>query len=325
MSTNVRIGLIGFGNWVRTSYVPILKTVEGVDVVAVSARSAASQQAAAQMLGGDVKPYADWRDMLADDAIDAVMIALPAALHAQVTSAAAKTGKHVFFEPPLGRDRAECDSVMAALEQSSRVIQCDLELRYVPAVREARRLLDTGAFGDVLMAKITHWCDWSKTFGAEAGDEGFFLWLGCWYLDTLDVVFGEAPTRAHVAGGYHVSEHLFDYGYAALGYPNGLGVYELNLVAAAGTVIELHITATGGEIAVDIANGLCRHRNTGEDAWQQVEAPAIQPAHGFVGMAESIRDFFDAIRDGRAPIANLDVIQRVHEAALLCTEAAPKI
>ncbi len=317
----IRTGLIGYGNWVRAAYVPVLNGLDDVQVVAVSARTEASRSAAAEALG-DVTLYPDWRDLLADDSIDVVMIALPAALHAAATTAAARSGKHVFFEPPAGVDRLEADATLGALERCGQVVQCDLELRYVPAVREVRRLLEAGTFGDVLMAKVRHWCDWSRTYGDEAGSEGLFLWLGCWYLDMLDVVFEAAPSKVQVAGGRHVGEHLFDHGYALLRYPDHrLGVYELNLVAAAGTEILLHVTASGGEIVVDVSTGVCRQRKTGNEQWETTTIPTMQPVHGFVGMAESIHDFFKAIRDGQTPLADVVATRRVHEAALRCREA----
>ncbi len=320
----IRVGLIGYGNWVRTAYVPHLETLDGVRVVAVSARSEASRSAAAEALGGDLTLYADWRALLADSSVDAVMVALPAALHAEVTTAAARSGKHLFFEPPAGCRREEVAGTLAALDASESVIQCDLELRCVPVVQAARRILDEGDCGEVLMAKVVHLCDWARSYGAEAGDEGVFLWLGCWYLDLLDVVFAAAPTGVQVAGGYHVAPHLFDHGYALLRYPSGLGVYELNMVAAAGTVIELHVTATGGEIVADVVTGNLRQRRTGEETWQSSHHPPAEPVHGFVGMRESMFDFFNAIRERGTPHADPEASRRVHEAALLCTEVAPR-
>jgi predicted dehydrogenase len=165
------------------------------------------------------------------------------------------------------------------------------------------------------------WCDWgAKGQCAHEGQhEGFFLWLGCWYLDVLDVVFGEAPTSAHVAGGLARNGHLFDHGWATLTYPSGaVGQFEVNLLAPADRDIRLRVAGDSGEIDVDVYAGRGRWRGA-DGVWHLIEAPASEPTCGFPGMRESILDFLAAIRDGRPARAGIDVIRRVHAAAWQCS------
>ena len=103
------------------------------------------------------------------------------------------------------------------------VVQADMELRCLPVMEAVGRLVREGAIGEVLMGKVRLWCDWGRDGKwTPVGDaEGFWLWLGCWYLDVLDVVFGAAPRAAKVTGGRAMNGKMMDYGWANLTYPGG--------------------------------------------------------------------------------------------------------
>lgn len=318
------VGIIGFGNWPRQAYAPLLNELSDVPVVAVAARSDATRAIAKETFGGDLATFEDYGDLLADESIDAVLIALPNALHHGALAAAACSGKHVFFEPPVAEDREAAGHILNALAQSDRVIQADLELRCLPVVDAVSRLLQSGNLGQPRMAKIRLWCNWGYGGGPwfdEVQGQSFFLWLGCWYLDVLDVLFGEAALHASVVGGYASNGALMDHGWAALTYPEQrIGQFEFNLVATQDATIELYVACQEGEIQADLTTGAWRWRD--EPGNEHCEdAPASTPAYGFEGMRESLADFFAAIRSGHPPRADLAVMRRVQHAAMLCAEA----
>ena len=76
----VRLGLIGLGEWARQAYVPILKEMGEVEVVAVAARSEATWAYASETFGTQVALYKSWGELLDDDTVQAVMVALPSPL-----------------------------------------------------------------------------------------------------------------------------------------------------------------------------------------------------------------------------------------------------
>ena len=61
----IRVGLIGFGDWAKTAYVPILKSFKEVDIVSECARSDATQAAARKVLGDEFKWYTNYEDLVA--------------------------------------------------------------------------------------------------------------------------------------------------------------------------------------------------------------------------------------------------------------------
>ena len=318
------VGLIGFGQWARQAYAPLLGEMPQVRVVAVSARSHTTRTLAKQTFGVGTKTFADYHDLLNDSTVDAVLIALPNSLHAPALQAATKSNKHLFFEPPVAVDSETASEVLDTLAAGGGVVQADLELRYLPVMDAIVRCIQSGRIGEPLMAKIRLWCNWGYEGGAwydEVQGQSFFLWLGCWYLDALDCIFRRAAVQASVVGGRHSNGTLMDAGWASLVYAGGgIGQLEFNLVIPQETTIELTVACQSGEIIADLQTGRWRWRaETGD--WHPEHVPASVPAYGFVGMRESLQGFFDTIHVGGRPRANVDVMRRVQHAAQLCAEA----
>ncbi len=318
------VGLIGFGQWARQAYVPLLGEMPQVRVVAVSARSHTTRELAKGAFGAGTKLFEDYHDLLNDSTVDAVLIALPNSLHAPVLQAAARSKKHLFFEPPVAVDPETATQILDALAASGGVVQADLELRYLPVIDAISACIQSGRIGEPLMAKIRLWCNWGYGGGGwydEVQGQSFFLWLGCWYLDVLDCIFKRAVIQASVVGGHHSNGTLMDAGWASLVYSGGgLGQLEFNLVIPQETTIELTVACRSGEIIADLQTGQWRWRGE-TDNWHPEHAPAATPAYGFVGMRESLQGFFDTIHAGGRPRANVEVMRRVQHAAQLCAEA----
>ena len=73
MTKNLKIGLVGFGHWARTSYVPLISELPGVEVVSVAARSEESREVAAEMLGQNISLHEDYSELIEAGQIDGVL------------------------------------------------------------------------------------------------------------------------------------------------------------------------------------------------------------------------------------------------------------
>ncbi len=93
--------------------------------------------------------YSDWRELLDDRDIDAVIICLPEGLHAPVAIEAAAQGKHVLVEKPMGRNLAECDAMIAAAEHAGVVLMVAQVLRHLDSHLLAKRFLVEGRVGQI--------------------------------------------------------------------------------------------------------------------------------------------------------------------------------
>ncbi|WP_224544514.1 Gfo/Idh/MocA family protein [Mesorhizobium sp. CA16] len=111
----IALGIIGAGDF-GAAHARAIKEVDGIRLVAACRGNATALAAFTAEYGG--KGYTDWRELLEDSSVDAVVIAAPHALHAEMAIGAAKAGKHILLEKPMARTVAECDAINAAVAQS---------------------------------------------------------------------------------------------------------------------------------------------------------------------------------------------------------------
>ena len=175
----LNIGLVGCGFMGRThsnafskvnqffdlEYQPVLK--------AVCARNAEGAKAFAGNWGFEAFET-DWRELVARDDIDLVDIASPNDTHAEIAIAAAKAGKMVMCEKPLGRNAAEAEKMVAAVEAAKRPNMVWYNYRRVPAVTLAKQLVDEGRLGRIFHYRAKFLQDW--TISADLPQGGTALW-----------------------------------------------------------------------------------------------------------------------------------------------------
>lgn len=141
----VRIGVVGLGKMGLSHFAmvnahPLARTVacDGAGfMVDVLSRNIATPI------------FKDFDRMLAEEPLDAVVIATPSRLHAPMVTAALEKGLHVFCEKPFCLNWQDSERLTALATAKGRVAQVGYHYRYVGAFREMKRILDTGALGTV--------------------------------------------------------------------------------------------------------------------------------------------------------------------------------
>jgi myo-inositol 2-dehydrogenase/D-chiro-inositol 1-dehydrogenase len=175
----LNIGLVGAGFMGRThsnafakvnqffelDYQPVLK--------AVCARNPASAKAFAANWGYETFET-DWRDLISREDVDLIDIASPNDTHAEIAVAAAKAGKMVMCEKPLGRNAAEALEMVAAVEAANRPNMVWYNYRRVPAVTLAKELVDEGRLGRIFHYRAKFLQDW--TISPDLPQGGTALW-----------------------------------------------------------------------------------------------------------------------------------------------------
>ncbi len=106
MSNSIRVGFVGAGANTRARHIPGLQKIAGVELYGVCNRHEESTQKIASEFG-IAQTYTDWKDLIADDRIDAVVVGTWPNLHRDVTVAALEAGKHVLCEARMARNLAE--------------------------------------------------------------------------------------------------------------------------------------------------------------------------------------------------------------------------
>jgi predicted dehydrogenase len=152
--------------------------------------------------------YREYEQLLAAPGIDAVSICLPTALHAPVSIAAVRAGKHVLVEKPLARASAEARTMIDAAAQAERVLMVSFDKRYRGDVQWIKRYIDSGALGRIYYAKA-HWMRRSGIprlgswfVSKEQAGGGPLIDLGVHVLDIAMYLLGEPRPRAISANTY---------------------------------------------------------------------------------------------------------------------------
>jgi predicted dehydrogenase len=128
-------------------------------LVALAGRDAKRTAAAADRYGFE-RSSTDWRELVEDPEIVLLDNVGPNDLHAEPTIAALKAGKHVLCEKPLGRTAAESRAIWSAAEAAGAVHMCGFNYRFVPAIRLARELIETGELGEIHRFRGAYLQDW---------------------------------------------------------------------------------------------------------------------------------------------------------------------
>jgi predicted dehydrogenase len=150
----LRVGIVGLGANTRLRHVPGLRACPMVEIVAVSNRRPESTAAAAREFGIP-RTFEHWQDLVADPAIDAVVIGTWPNLHCPVTLAALASGKHVLCEARMALGAAEARAMNEASrkrpELICQIVPSPLGLRVHRVVRE---MIDAGYLGQLREAIV---------------------------------------------------------------------------------------------------------------------------------------------------------------------------
>jgi predicted dehydrogenase len=128
-------------------------------LVAICGRTEAATAEAARRYGYE-QAYTDWRKMLENDKVQLFDNGGPNDAHAEPCIAAAKAGKHVLCEKPLARTAEEAKEMLDAVTKAGIKHMVAFNYRFVPAVRQARNLIESGALGRIYHFRAVYLQEW---------------------------------------------------------------------------------------------------------------------------------------------------------------------
>lgn len=179
MKKKLNIGLVGYGFMGRTHSNAFRQAPHFFDVPyepvlrAVCARNADRVKAFASNWGYE-SIETDWRALVERKDIDLIDIASPNDTHADIAVAAARAGKMVMCEKPLGRTAAEAERMSSAVESAHVPNSVWYNYRRVPAVTLLKHLIEQGKLGRVFHYRAQFLQDWTISADLPQGGEG--LW-----------------------------------------------------------------------------------------------------------------------------------------------------
>jgi predicted dehydrogenase len=130
-----------------------------VEMSTICGRDPKSLEQARTQLGWQ-KSSTNWREVINSPDIDIVDINTPNDSHAEIAIAAARAGKHILCEKPLGMDVAQCKEMLDAAKKAKVVHMVCHNYRRIPAIAHAKKMIEDGAIGEIFHYRARYAQDW---------------------------------------------------------------------------------------------------------------------------------------------------------------------
>ncbi|MDQ3701389.1 MAG: Gfo/Idh/MocA family oxidoreductase [Chloroflexota bacterium] len=177
-------------------------------LVAVCGRTESGVVEAARRYGYE-RHYTDWRELLRDDRVQVFDNGGPNNVHAEPCIAAAEAGKHIICEKPLARSAAEAKEMLTAVQKAGVKHVCAFNYRFVPAIRQARLLMEQGVLGRIYHFRARYLQEWGNSpdvaqwrYHAETAGSGALGDLGAHIIDLGRFLVGEPKSVSAVTATF---------------------------------------------------------------------------------------------------------------------------
>lgn len=208
------VGLIGCG-YISSKHIQTLSRFQSISLVAVSDIDRNKMQEAVTLYQRETNNreqsilcFTDYQEMLKDDRIDVIIIAVVSSLHAAIAKAALQAKKHIIVEKPLALSLRDADEMEALAKIHDKKILVCHQLRYLPIMQEVFKLVERGCFGNIHFAVASlrlnrspayySQSSWRGTWEKDGGmlvNQGIHLVdLLIWLMGDIHSVYGEIAT-----------------------------------------------------------------------------------------------------------------------------------
>jgi len=209
----IRVGVVGCGYW-GPNLIRNFVSFAGTEVIWVCDLNAERLENALAPFKG-IRGTRDINDILEDNDVDAVAIAVPVNTHFPIASACIKSGKHVLVEKPLASSVAQGLELVRLAKENDVRLMCDHTYCYTGAVRAMRKILESGGLGDLLYFDSVR-----INLGLFQQDINVVWDLAPHDLSIIDFLIDEKPILVSAHGGSHAGNDLENIAYVSLTFPS---------------------------------------------------------------------------------------------------------
>ncbi len=247
MMEKVRVGIVGTSWWADTMYLPSLVGTKKAIITSCCGRNEEHAQKLAK-LWNIPKVYTDWKTMLNEEPLDALIITTPNDTHCPITLAALEKGLHVLCEKPLALDYTEARCMVEAAKEHKAITMVPFTYSFLPMTQTIKGLLNEGYLGKPYHLNFRYnanygrspeysWrFDQERAGSGSLGDIGsHFIYLAVWFFGAVTHVSAELCTfieRPDIDPSGQPYLRADDYSIIVLTFSNGAkGVVQATTVA----------------------------------------------------------------------------------------------
>jgi len=213
--TPVSVGVVGLGYWgpnLARNFDRLPETeLRWICDASEESRARAAPQFPEARVSGDLD------ELLADDALEAVVIATPVPLHADLAVRALQAGKHCFVEKPLAQSVEDAERVVEAARGAGKVLMVGHLLEYHPGVAKLKEVTASGQLGDIRYIYGNR-----LNLGKLRPDENALWSLGAHDVSVVLHLAEEEPSELHAFGKSYMRPGIEDVVFCYLRFPSGL-------------------------------------------------------------------------------------------------------
>jgi predicted dehydrogenase len=333
--TPVRWGVLGASRFALMATIPAARQAPLVDLRALASRSPEKARQAAAAAGVP-RAYGSYEELLADDEIEAVYNPLPNNLHVPWSIKAARAGKHVLCEKPIGLNAAQAQELAEVQRETGKIIAEAFMVRHHPQWDKVVALIGDGRIGAVRAVQIAFSYnngDPGNIRNQQDAGGGALLDIGCYAINIARLVFASEPRRVTgvcdrdpASGCDRLTSAILDFGGGQATFTVGTQHVRYQAV---------HIFGTKGHLEVEIPFNAPHDRpcrllvdegaattpdfTIKQTATQCAEVLAIPPANHYAlqwqAFSAAIRGGPPVRNDMQGAVANMRVIDAVFRAA----------
>ena len=258
---NVKWGLIGCGDIARKRVAPGIRDAVNSRLIAVNRSDYAKAESFAKEFGAE-KWVADWKDLISDNAIDAVYLATPVHLHAKQTVAAAEAGKHILCEKPMAISTGDADKMIDACKANNVKLGVAFYRNLFPAIHRIKKIISDREIGKVVLIQSNNF----ENFNRNPGDPRYWLLdkkrsgggpmmdMGCHRIEVFVHILGPVQQVTGFNDNTYFKRDVEDLSIAHFKFENGAAGILTSAHAAKEPRDTLDIYGSEGSIHVPVLN-----------------------------------------------------------------------
>jgi len=205
---------VGLGGWGK-NVLRAFSQCSGARLVRLCDVDAAALAAAGRNCPGAAATD-DFEEVLADSGVDAIVLATPAATHAEMAGRALRAGKHVYVEKPMSLRASEARELVSLAGEKGRCLMVGHLLEYHPAVTVLKELVDGGAFGEIYYM----YCQ-RINLGVVRKEENALWSLAPHDISIILYLFGAEPESVSARGSCYLREGVEDVVFTNMRFGDG--------------------------------------------------------------------------------------------------------
>jgi len=210
MNRKINLAVIGTGRMGSVHVANIVNKVPEANLVAVCDIRLDVAQAAADQWGIP-RVVQDYHELLADESIEAVLIATTTSTHAEIIKDCAKAGKHIFCEKPIALDLARIDEALEAVKLAGVKLQVGFNRRFDKNFRKVKEIVMSGELGRPCLLKITNRDPELPSMEFLRASGGLFLDMTIHDFDMAQFQIGEV-SEVYATGSVLIDNELEGFG-----------------------------------------------------------------------------------------------------------------